>query len=76
MLLWAMYLHQRTVKNPSLFKMLRKAAFWFVIGGPAAAAIILNWDRDAVTEEGEEELKKKIEAKLERRKVSESMKTK
>ncbi|KAI1369197.1 hypothetical protein F5Y08DRAFT_293957 [Xylaria arbuscula] len=76
MLLWAMYLHQRTVKNPSLVKMLRKAGFWFVIGGPAAAAIILNWDRDAVVEEGEEKLRKKVEAEIERRKVSESMKTK
>ncbi|KAK5636675.1 hypothetical protein RRF57_012387 [Xylaria bambusicola] len=76
MLLWAMYLHQRTVKNPSLGAMLRKMAFWFVIGGPAAAAIILNWDRDAVTEEGEGELKKKIEDELQRRKAGESMKTK
>ncbi|RWA12406.1 hypothetical protein EKO27_g2713 [Xylaria grammica] len=75
-LLWAMYLHQRTVKNPSLGKMLRKMGFWFLIGGPAAAAIILNWDRDAVTEEGEEKLKKEIEQKLERRKNLEGRKTK
>ncbi|KAI0435092.1 hypothetical protein F5Y09DRAFT_327780 [Xylaria sp. FL1042] len=75
-LLWAMYLHQRTVKNPSLLRMLRKTGFWFVVGGPAAAAIVLSWDRDAVTEEGEEELKKNIEKELERRKTSEAMKTK
>ncbi|KAI1282431.1 hypothetical protein F5Y07DRAFT_352535 [Xylaria sp. FL0933] len=75
-LLWAMYLHQRTVKNPSLAGMLRKMGFWFLVGGPAAAAIMLNWDRDAVTEEGEEEAKKNIEKELERRKASEAMKTK
>ncbi|KAI0907949.1 hypothetical protein F4823DRAFT_521704 [Ustulina deusta] len=75
-LLWAMYLHQRTVKNPSLVKMLRTVGFWFLIGGPAAAVVVLNWDRDAVTEEGEEELKKKIERELERRKNTEARKTK
>ncbi|KAI1154212.1 hypothetical protein F4825DRAFT_460549 [Nemania diffusa] len=68
-LLWSMYLHQRAVKNPSLPAMLRKMAFWFVVGGPAAAAVALNWDRDAVTEEGEEKLRARIEQELERRKV-------
>lgn len=67
-LLWSMYLHQRTVKNPSLDKMLRKAGFWFLVGGPAAATIVLNWDRDAVTEVGEEKLRKKIEDEIEKRK--------
>ncbi|KAJ2968542.1 hypothetical protein NUW58_g10200 [Xylaria curta] len=76
MLIWSMYLHQRTVKNPDLGKMLLKAGLWFLIGGPAAASLILNWDRDAVTEEGEEELKKKIEKDLEKRKQLESRKTK
>lgn len=68
LLLWSMYLHQRTVTNPSLGKMLRKTGFWFLVGGPAAAAIVLNWDRDEVTELGEEELRKKIEAEIEKRK--------
>ncbi|KAI2630512.1 hypothetical protein GGS21DRAFT_524624 [Xylaria nigripes] len=76
LLLWSMYVHQRAVKNPSLGKMLGKTAFWFLIAGPAAAAAILNWDRDAVTEEGEEELRKKIEQELEKRKGLESRKTK
>ncbi|KAI8950906.1 hypothetical protein F4801DRAFT_590099 [Xylaria longipes] len=68
-LLWSMYLYQRTVKDASLGKMLGRAGFWFLVGGPAATAIILNWDRDAVTEEGEEKLKKKIEDEIERRKT-------
>lgn len=66
-LIWSMYLYQRTVANPSVVKMLRRAGFWFLLGGPAAAAVILNWDRDAVTEAGEEELKVKIREELERR---------
>jgi hypothetical protein len=61
LLLWSMYLHQRTVKNPDLVKMLKTAGFWSLVAGPAAACIILNWERDAVTEEGEEELRKKME---------------
>ncbi|KAI0408783.1 hypothetical protein F4802DRAFT_549097 [Xylaria palmicola] len=76
LVIWSMYLYLRTVKNPSVGKMLRRAGFWFVIGGPAAAALILNWDRDAVTEEGEEELKKKIEQELEKRRQLEARKTK
>ncbi|KAI0969226.1 hypothetical protein F4678DRAFT_439771 [Xylaria arbuscula] len=76
LLVWALYLHQRTVKNPDLGKALLRAAFWFLIGGPAAAVVILLWDRDAVTEEGEEELKKKIEQELEKRKTTEGRKTK
>ncbi|KAI0118794.1 hypothetical protein GGR51DRAFT_545336 [Nemania sp. FL0031] len=68
-LLWSMYLYQRTVKNPSVTKMLGRMGFWFLVGGPAAAAIILNWDRDAVTEEGEEELREKIERELAKRKT-------
>ncbi|KAI1822332.1 hypothetical protein F4861DRAFT_541106 [Xylaria intraflava] len=73
MLLWAMYVHQRAVKNPSLVKMLQKTAFWLVIGGPVAAAAVLIWDRDGVTQEGETELKKKMEQGLE---SSEGRKTK
>ncbi|KAI0456129.1 hypothetical protein F5B21DRAFT_513484 [Xylaria acuta] len=68
-LIWSMYLYQRTVKDASLAKMLGRAGFWFLVGGPAAAAVILNWDRDAVTEEGEEKLRKKIEQEIERRKT-------
>ncbi|KAI1116014.1 hypothetical protein F5Y14DRAFT_408951 [Nemania sp. NC0429] len=67
-LLWSVYLHQRTVKNPSLAGVLRKTGFWFLVGGPAAATVVLNWDRDAVTEEGEEKLRKEIEAEVERKK--------
>ncbi|KAH8166155.1 hypothetical protein CIB48_g2087 [Xylaria polymorpha] len=75
-LLWSMYLYQRTVKNASMGKMLGRAGFWFLVGGPAAAAVILNWDRDAVTEEGEEKLKTKIEQEIERRRQLEGRKTK
>ncbi|KAI1427037.1 hypothetical protein F5Y12DRAFT_783598 [Xylaria sp. FL1777] len=75
LLLWAMYLHQRTVKEPGLGRMLRTMGFWFLIGGPAAAAVVLNWERDAVTEEGEEELRKKIELELQKRKDPETRKT-
>ncbi|KAI8634747.1 hypothetical protein F5Y19DRAFT_123377 [Xylariaceae sp. FL1651] len=75
LLVWSMYLHQTTVKNPSLGKMLLKTGFWVLVGGPAAAAIVLNWDRDEVTQEGEEELKKKIEQELEKRKKLEGRKT-
>ncbi|KAI0552946.1 hypothetical protein F4679DRAFT_30566 [Xylaria curta] len=75
-LIWSMYLYQRTIKDASLGKMLSRAGFWFLIGGPAAAAIILNWDRDAVTEEGEEELRKKIEQDIARTKQQEGRKTK
>ncbi|GAP86466.1 hypothetical protein SAMD00023353_1901150 [Rosellinia necatrix] len=66
-LLWSMYLHQRAVAAPSLPRMLARAGFWFLLGGPAAAAVILTWDRDAVTEAGEEPLRKKIEQELEKR---------
>ncbi|KAI1755410.1 hypothetical protein F4782DRAFT_404214 [Xylaria castorea] len=75
-LIWSMYLYQRTVKDASLVKMLGRAGFWFLVGGPAAAAVILNWDRDAVTQEGEEKLKKKIEEEIERRRQPEGRKTK
>ncbi|KAI0202209.1 hypothetical protein F4808DRAFT_82709 [Astrocystis sublimbata] len=68
LLLWSMYLYQRTVKDASLVRMLGRAGFWFLLGGPAAAAVILNWDRDATTELGEEKLRKKIEEELQRRK--------
>jgi hypothetical protein len=76
LVLWSMYLHQRTVKDPSLGKMLAKTAFWMVLGGPAAAALILNWDRDEVTREGEEELKRKAIEQLEKRQKLEGKKTK
>lgn len=58
-LLWAMYLHQTTVKNPDFFGMLRKAGFWFAVGGPVAASVALIWDRDEVVKEGEPALKAK-----------------
>ncbi|KAI1437709.1 hypothetical protein GGR50DRAFT_21461 [Xylaria sp. CBS 124048] len=69
LLLWAMYLHQRAVKNPSLVGMLGKAALWLVIGGPSAAAVVLTWDRDAITQEGELDLRKKVEEVLEGKKT-------
>lgn len=58
-LLWAMYLHQTTVKNPSFLGMLRKVGFWFAVGGPVAASVALIWDRDEVVKEGEPALKAK-----------------
>ncbi len=59
LVLWAMYLHQTTVKNPNFFGMLRKAGFWFLVGGPIAAAAALIWERDEVVKEGEPALKSK-----------------
>ncbi|KAI1176257.1 hypothetical protein F4777DRAFT_588000 [Nemania sp. FL0916] len=76
LVLWSMYLYLRTVKNPSVATMLGKMGFWFLVGGPMASVLILNWERDAVTQEGEEELRKRIEEELERRKGEEARKTK
>ncbi|RYP38462.1 hypothetical protein DL767_002578 [Monosporascus sp. MG133] len=59
LLLWAMYLHQTTVKNPSFGGMLRKAGFWFLVGGPIAATAALLWERDEVVKEGDVALKSK-----------------
>ncbi|KAH9900511.1 hypothetical protein F4778DRAFT_739284 [Xylariomycetidae sp. FL2044] len=56
LLLWSVYLHQNTVRNPSLVAMLRKVAFWFVVGGPSAACLALHWDRDDVVREGDAEV--------------------
>ncbi|KAK6843674.1 hypothetical protein PG987_004534 [Apiospora arundinis] len=57
-LLWAVYLHQTTVKTPlSPFALVRKIAFWAVVGGAYAPAIALLWDRDAVVLEADEPLK-------------------
>ncbi|KAI1074354.1 hypothetical protein F5B20DRAFT_441495 [Whalleya microplaca] len=58
--LWSAYLHVTTAKNPSLLKTLRVAGFWFLVGGPGAAAAALLWDRDEVVKEGE---KPTVEAK-------------
>ncbi|KAK8872771.1 hypothetical protein PGQ11_003285 [Apiospora arundinis] len=57
-LLWAVYLHQTTVKTPlGPFALVRKIAFWAVVGGAYAPAIALLWDRDAVVLEADEPLK-------------------
>ncbi|KXJ97597.1 hypothetical protein Micbo1qcDRAFT_8845 [Microdochium bolleyi] len=58
--LWALYLHQRTVKNPNLASALALTAKWLVLGGPFAAVAALLRDRDNVVLEGE---KKAIDAK-------------
>ncbi|KAI0143530.1 hypothetical protein GGR57DRAFT_495209 [Xylariaceae sp. FL1272] len=63
LLIWSMYLHQTTVKNPSLSAMLKKSALWFATGGPAAAALALNWDRDEVVREGEGPLEQALEGR-------------
>jgi len=57
LLLWAMYLRQSTVKNPSLVGLLRKTAFWLLATGPAGATIALAWERDEVVLEGGDEPK-------------------
>lgn len=51
--LWALYLHQRTVKNPSLVGGLALTAKWLVLGGPLGAVAALLKDRDNVVLEGE-----------------------
>ncbi|KAJ1337573.1 hypothetical protein MN608_00426 [Microdochium nivale] len=58
--LWALYLHQRTVKNPSLASGLALTAKWLVLGGPFGAVAALLRDRDNIVLEGE---KKAIDAK-------------
>jgi hypothetical protein len=58
LLLWALYLHQTTVRNASLVGALKKVAFWFLMGGPNAAVVALLRDRDNVVLEYEEESKK------------------
>lgn len=58
-LLWAMYLHQTTVRNPRFLAMLRKVGFWLVLGGPLAAVTALVWERDEVVKEGEAPLEAK-----------------
>ncbi|KAH7041181.1 uncharacterized protein B0I36DRAFT_344806 [Microdochium trichocladiopsis] len=51
--LWALYLHQRTVKNPSLPGALALTAKWFVLGGPLCAVAALLKERDNVVLEGD-----------------------
>ncbi|KAI1324848.1 hypothetical protein F5Y16DRAFT_379733 [Xylariaceae sp. FL0255] len=51
-LVWAMYLHQRMVNNDTLISLLGKTVVWTVVGGPAAAATVLLWERDGVVLEG------------------------
>ncbi|KAI0128516.1 hypothetical protein BJ170DRAFT_621881 [Xylariales sp. AK1849] len=53
-LLWALYLHQTTVENPSIVHAVRKAGYWLVLGGPHAAVVALLRDRDTVVLEGDE----------------------
>ncbi|KAK7965293.1 hypothetical protein PG988_010297 [Apiospora saccharicola] len=56
-LLWAVYLHQTTVKTPlSPLALIQKIGFWFLVGGAYAPAVALLWDRDAVVLEGDEPL--------------------
>ncbi|KAI1816091.1 hypothetical protein GGS20DRAFT_540075 [Poronia punctata] len=63
LLVWAMYLHQRTVKKPGVFALLRKTVFWFLATGPAGAAVALLWSRDEVVLEGDDALKGRLEGK-------------
>lgn len=57
-LLWAVYLHQMTARQPlSPFALVRKIGFWFVAGGAYAPAVALLWERDAVVLEGDEPLR-------------------
>ncbi|KAK7739622.1 hypothetical protein SLS62_011240 [Diatrype stigma] len=58
-LLWAVYLHQTTVKDATFLGMLRKVAFWLVLGGPLAVVAALLWERDEVVKEGETPLEAK-----------------
>lgn len=59
LLLWAVYLHQTTVRNPGPVALLRKIGYWFVVGGPVAATAALLWERDEVVKEDEAPLKDK-----------------
>ncbi|KAK7952561.1 uncharacterized protein PG986_008289 [Apiospora aurea] len=57
-LLWAAYLHQTTAKTPlSPFALVRKVAFWAVVGGAYAPAVALLWGRDQVVLEEDEPLR-------------------
>ncbi|KAK7908650.1 hypothetical protein PG985_015953 [Apiospora marii] len=57
-LLWAVYLHQTTAKQPlSPLALAGKIGFWFLVGGAYAPAVVLLWDRDAVVLEGDEPLR-------------------
>ncbi|RYP06408.1 hypothetical protein DL765_009493 [Monosporascus sp. GIB2] len=47
------------IKNPSFGNMLRRARFWFFVGGPIAATAALLRERDEVVKEGEVVLKSK-----------------
>ena len=59
LLLWAVYLHQTTVRHPGPVALLRKIGYWFVVGGPVAATAALLWARDEVVKEDEAPLKDK-----------------
>ncbi|KAK8114873.1 hypothetical protein PG999_006942 [Apiospora kogelbergensis] len=57
-LLWAAYLHQTTAKAPlGVLQLVRKVAFWALVGGAYAPAVALLWERDAVVLEADEPLK-------------------
>ncbi|KAI1854539.1 hypothetical protein JX265_007591 [Neoarthrinium moseri] len=58
-LLWALYLYQTTVKNPSLVTALKNVGYWTLIGGPHAAVAVLLRERDDTVLEGEAPLEKK-----------------
>ncbi|KAH8674032.1 hypothetical protein BX600DRAFT_223948 [Xylariales sp. PMI_506] len=54
LLLWALYLHQTTIKNPSLTSAFKKITFWYLVGGPHAPVVALLQERDAVVLEGDQ----------------------
>ncbi|ORY70104.1 uncharacterized protein BCR38DRAFT_99775 [Pseudomassariella vexata] len=53
-LLWAIYLHQITLKKSNVVGILKTVGFWTLVGGPTAAVVALLWERDEVVLEGEE----------------------
>ena len=54
LLLWALYLHRTAVPRISSLKTAAKVAWWFLLGGFAAAAATLLWERDSIIDEKED----------------------
>ena len=58
LLLWALYLRRNAVPRTSTLKIATKTAWWFLLGGFAAAAATLLWERDSIIDE-EDKIRRK-----------------
>ena len=59
LVLWALYLHRNAVSRVSTLQTAAKTVWWFALGGFAAAAATLLWERDSIVEEDKEKASKK-----------------